>query len=77
MLVNNHRQSLSFSSFLFSFNYGQHFLLLQGYRSREIFIATQAPMKESVEDFWRMIWEYECYVIVMLLNEEEDEEVWS
>ena len=46
---------------------------IDGYRSREIFIATQAPMKESVEDFWRMIWEYECYVLIMLLNEQEDD----
>jgi protein tyrosine phosphatase len=50
-------------------------LLLQGYRNREIFIATQAPLKESIEDFWRLIWEYECYVLIMLLNEREDDEV--
>ncbi|CAB3999896.1 receptor-type tyrosine- phosphatase S-like isoform X10, partial [Paramuricea clavata] len=47
---------------------------IDGYRNREIFIATQAPLKESVEDFWRMIWEYECYVLIMLLNEREDDE---
>lgn len=50
-------------------------MFLQGYRNREIFIATQAPIKESIEDFWRMIWEYECYVLVMLVNVEEDEQV--
>lgn len=47
----------------------------QGYRNREIFITTQAPLKRLLEEFWRMIWEYECYVLVMLANLVEDDEV--
>lgn len=30
------------------------------------FIATQAPLKETVLDFWQMVWEQEVDVIAML-----------
>lgn len=31
-----------------------------------VYIATQAPVQESIADFWRMIWEQKCPFIVML-----------
>ena len=35
------------------------------------FISTQGPKKETIEDFWTMIVEHKCNVIVMLCNENE------
>ena len=35
-------------------------------RSQRKFIATQGPLPNTVEDFWRMVWTYKCSVIVML-----------
>ena len=47
----------------------------QGYKRRGAFLATQAPMKETVEDFWHMIWETQSKAIVMLCNLEEEGKV--
>ncbi|CAH8860922.1 unnamed protein product [Trichobilharzia szidati] len=39
---------------------------IDGYRSRAGYIATQAPMNNTLEDFWRMIWESGSCLIVKL-----------
>jgi len=38
----------------------------QGYKQYKGFIIAQAPMKFTCRDFWKMIYERECGVVVML-----------
>ena len=52
-------------------------LIPQGYRLRNAYIAAQAPLQETVSDFWRMIWEFKSKAIVMLCNFEESGQVSS
>ncbi|XP_072504300.1 receptor-type tyrosine-protein phosphatase V-like isoform X3 [Notamacropus eugenii] len=39
---------------------------LPGYSRPQEFIATQGPLKRTIEDFWRLVWEQQVYTIVML-----------
>lgn len=39
---------------------------VQGYSHDKKFIATQGPKKETIVDFWRMIYQYRVSAIVML-----------
>uniref|UniRef100_A0A4W3GUJ9 protein-tyrosine-phosphatase n=1 Tax=Callorhinchus milii TaxID=7868 RepID=A0A4W3GUJ9_CALMI len=54
---------------------------IAGYNSDQEYIATQGPLKETLADFWRMIWTYNVSIIVMLTRCEENgkkkcEEYW-
>lgn len=44
---------------------------IDGYKYRNAYIATQSPLPETSDDFWRMLWEHNSNIIVMLtkLNE--------
>ena len=42
------------------------FLFSQGYRQRFAYIATQGPLEDTVDDFWRMLMEQNSNIIVML-----------
>nr|XP_060628473.1 receptor-type tyrosine-protein phosphatase V-like isoform X1 [Anolis sagrei ordinatus] len=37
-----------------------------GYNSPQEFIATQGPLKKTLDDFWRLVWEQHICTIVML-----------
>ncbi|ELW47686.1 Receptor-type tyrosine-protein phosphatase V [Tupaia chinensis] len=39
---------------------------IPGYTHPQEFIATQGPLKKTLEDFWRLVWEQQVHVIVML-----------
>ncbi|XP_041963008.1 receptor-type tyrosine-protein phosphatase U isoform X3 [Alosa sapidissima] len=38
----------------------------EGYHRSNHFIATQGPKQETVYDFWRMVWQENCFSIVMI-----------
>ncbi|XP_026059724.1 receptor-type tyrosine-protein phosphatase S isoform X10 [Carassius auratus] len=39
---------------------------IDGYRQQRAYIATQGPLAETVEDYWRMLWEHNSTIVVML-----------
>ncbi|XP_077970233.1 receptor-type tyrosine-protein phosphatase epsilon-like [Styela clava] len=44
---------------------------IDGHNKRRKYIATQGPLATTVNDFWQMIIEHKCYLIVMLTKEKE------
>jgi hypothetical protein len=48
-------------------------LFIQGYRQRGAFIATQGPLQDTVDDFWRMLMEQNSNIVVMMSQLHEGE----
>lgn len=48
---------------------------LQGYKQKKAFIIAQGPLKSTVRNFWKMIYDRKCAVVVMTsdLMEEGEE----
>jgi netrin-G3 ligand len=44
---------------------------IDGYRYRGAYIATQGPLLDTTEDFWRMLWEHNSTIVVMLTKLKE------
>ncbi|XP_017884551.1 tyrosine-protein phosphatase Lar isoform X7 [Ceratina calcarata] len=45
--------------------------LIDGYRYRGAYIATQGPLVDTTDDFWRMLWEHNSTIVVMLTKLKE------
>ncbi|NXG41130.1 PTPRV phosphatase, partial [Psilopogon haemacephalus] len=39
---------------------------MPGYKSQQEFIATQGPLKKTIDDFWRLVWEQNVCNVIML-----------
>ncbi len=50
-------------------------LTFQDHKGQICYIATQHPLRETAQDFWRMVWDQKAHTVVMVNNEEKEKPV--
>eukprot|EP00731_Ephydatia_muelleri_P019173 Em0011g1213a len=67
-------QPIAISQHCIQDNHVKHYSnasFIDGYKVCNAYIAAQAPLQDTVKDFWRMVWEFKCKVIVVLFRLDE------
>jgi len=59
-------ERITLAHLLASLRYISLHVHMQGYKQYKGFIIAQAPMQFTCRDFWKMVYERECGVVVML-----------
>lgn len=49
--------------------------ILQDHKGQRHYIATQHPLLETKNDFWQMVWDTDCHLIVMVNDDENSKQV--
>ena len=49
--------------------------ILQGYKDKTLYLATQMPLPNTINNVWRMVYDYKSTIIVMLNDMNEDDNV--
>ena len=44
------------------------FVFIQGYKHKRAFIVAEGPMQSTVRNFWKMVYDRNCAVVVMTLG---------
>ncbi|OPL20981.1 receptor-type kappa tyrosine-protein phosphatase, partial [Mytilus galloprovincialis] len=52
-------------------------IMIPGYSSDGSFLVTQCPLKETVVDFWTMVYDHDSSIVVLLDTLNEDAPLWS
>ncbi|CAC5379813.1 Tyrosine-protein phosphatase non-receptor type 5,Receptor-type tyrosine-protein phosphatase R,Receptor-type tyrosine-protein phosphatase eta,Tyrosine-protein phosphatase 10D,Tyrosine-protein phosphatase non-receptor type 7,Receptor-type tyrosine-protein phosphatase O,Receptor-type tyrosine-protein phosphatase beta [Mytilus coruscus] len=51
-------------------------VIIPGYSSHGSFLVTQCPLKETVVDFWTMVYDHDSSIVVLLDSPNEDAPLW-
>ncbi|CAC5379812.1 PTPRT [Mytilus coruscus] len=52
-------------------------VIIPGYSVHGTFLVTQCPLKETVVDFWTMVYDHDSSIVVLLDTLNEDAQLWS
>lgn len=50
-------------------------LVFKDHKGQVCYIATQHPLRETAQDFWRMVWDQKAHTVVMVNNEKKEKTV--
>ncbi len=47
--------------------------IFQGYQTKDAYIVTQCPLVDTINDIWKMVYQFRCPIIVCLETDKQEE----